>query len=141
MKKASKDDKSDTAGTDVNTSMFTPDTDGEHFFALIFPKEDENATDIKELMAQFNSEYFQNSNLRVTNSFIDKDHQIVIVRSFDNQEVSMDYYNTFIQNKGIAKELVEKNYPTFTITTKNFTVLFRNKNQDVYTVFFEEKYL
>lgn len=129
------------ADADVNTSMFTADDKGEHFFALIFPKEGESATEIKELMAQFNTEYFKSANLRVTNSFIDKSHQIVIVRSFSNKEAAMDYYSTFTKNKSLVKELVEKKYPTFTITTKNFTVLFRNKNPDVYTVFFNENYL
>lgn len=135
------DDDDDLADKDVNTSMFKVDHESEHFFALIFPKEEENATEIKELMAQFNAEYYKNASLRVTNSFIDKSHQIVIVRSFKSKETAQEYYNTFTKNKGLVKELVEKNYPTFTITTKNFTVLFRNKNPEVYDVFFRENYL
>ncbi|MCA1750323.1 MAG: hypothetical protein LC670_00790 [Flavobacteriales bacterium] len=110
-------------------------------FLRVSTEYDTSATEIKELMAQFNTEYFKSANLRVTNSFIDKSHQIVIVRSFSNKEAAMDYYSTFTKNKSLVKELVEKKYPTFTITTKNFTVLFRNKNPDVYTVFFNENYL
>jgi TolA-binding protein len=129
------------AAADVNTSMFALDDNSEHFFALIFPKESENATTVKETIAQFNSEFYQNANLRVTNSFIDKDHQIVIVRSFKNKADALEYYQTFNRNKGILQALVDKNYPTFTITTKNFTVLFRNKNPEVYQAFFQTNYL
>ncbi len=125
---------------DVNTSMFKTDHESEHFFALIFPKEAENATTLKETVSQFNTEFYRNANLRVTNSFIDKDHQIVIVRSFKNKEEAMEYYNTFNKNKGLLAELLQKKYPNFTITTKNFTTLFRNKNADVYQIFFQESY-
>lgn len=135
------DDKDATADTkDLDTSMFKEDSSGEHFFALIFPKAEENATEVKELIAQFNSEFFKNANLRVTNSFIDKDHQIVIVRSFKAKDDAMDYYDTFGKNKSILTPLLDKKYPSFAITTKNFTVLFRNKNPDVYQAFFQENY-
>jgi tetratricopeptide (TPR) repeat protein len=126
---------------DVNTSMFKEDNDSEHFFALIFPKADDDATTIKETIATFNSEFFRNSNLRVTNSFIDKEHQIIIVRSFQNKDEGMSYYNTFFANDNFLKELNAKGYPRFIITTKNFTTLFRNKNADVYQAFFEAAYL
>lgn len=135
-------DKTDPtpAPANVDTDMFKMDENSEHFFALIFPKDAENATTVKETIAQFNSEFFKTANLRVTNSFIDKDHQIVIVRSFKNKAEAMDYFTTFDKNKGLLADLLAKKYPTFTITTKNFTVLFRNKNPEVYKVFFENNY-
>ncbi len=134
-------DEGEEDAVEMDVSMFKEDDGAEHFFALIFPKEGESATEVKETVAQFNNEFFKSVNLRVTNSFIDKDHQIVIVRSFKNKSESLDYYNTFLKNKSVLSDLLEKNYPTFTITTKNFTVLFRNKNADVYTKFFELNYL
>jgi len=131
--------KSDDA--DVNTSMFNEDEGSEHFFALVFPKTEGNSSDLKATISDFNSEYFRNDKLRITNSFIDKDHQIIIVRSFDNKSRALDYYNTFLLNTDFLKEINEKDYEKFAITTKNFTVLFRNKNTDVYMVFFANNYL
>ncbi len=135
-------DKTNPAPTpaNVDTDMFKMDENSEHFFALIFPKDSENATTVKETIAQFNSEFFKTANLRVTNSFIDKDHQIVIVRSFKNKAEAMEYFTTFDKNNGMLADLLAKKYPTFTITTKNFTVLFRNKNPEVYKVFFDSNY-
>ncbi|MEM9050508.1 MAG: tetratricopeptide repeat protein [Bacteroidota bacterium] len=131
----------DDAATAVNTSMYKVKNDSEHFFALIFPKAEDSSTEIKETIADFNTQSFRNDNLRITNSFIDRDHQIIIVRSFDNKEAAMNYFNTFSVNQSALKELNEKNYQTFVITTKNFTTLFRNKNADVYQTFFEQNYL
>ena len=125
----------------ANTSMFNIDNSAEHFFALIFPKEGVAATDLKELVSDFNTSFFSTSNLRITNSFIDKDSQIIIVRSFEDKTKAMDYYNTFLANQGLLKELNERGYQRFIITTKNFTVLFRNKNPQDYGAFFGQNYL
>lgn len=127
--------------SDVNTSMFKTDDDSEHFFALVFPKTDGNANDLKATISDFNSEYFRNDKLRITNSFIDKDHQIIIVRSFGEKSIAQDYYNTFVTNSDFLGDINDKDYQKFVITTKNFTVLFRNKNTDVYQVFFNNNYL
>ncbi len=125
----------------VNTSMYAEDENGEHFFALVFPKTDGDATEIKETIADFNSASFRNSNLRITNSFIDKDHQIIIVRSFDNKSAAMEYYNAFYGNTSVLAELNAKTYDKFVISTKNFTTLFRNKNKEEYKAFFSLSYL
>jgi tetratricopeptide (TPR) repeat protein len=127
--------------TPVNTSMYESKDDSEHFFALIFPKAEASSTDLKETIADFNTASFRNDNLRITNSFIDRDHQIIIVRSFEDKTAAMNYYNTFLVNNSTLAEINEKGYQTFVITTKNFTTLFRNKNADVYQAFFEENYL
>ncbi len=137
-------DNSGTAGAgvsgDIDFSMFKEDEDSEHFFALVFAKTEGSATTIKETISDYNLQYHKNDNLRITNSFIDKDHQIVIVRSFDNKADAQRYYNGFYSDDEILKDINSQNYDKFVITTKNFTVLFRNKNTEVYKAFFEAKY-
>ena len=130
------------ATPDLNTSMYNFDENSEHFFALVFPKTDGDAQTLKAAVSNFDTQSFSTSNLRITNSFIDKDHQIIIVRSFDNKTAAMDYYKAFLVNKDILKDINGKpSYQKFVISTKNFTVLFRNKNTAVYQTFFSEKYL
>jgi tetratricopeptide (TPR) repeat protein len=134
-------DDDNAPATPVNTAMYIAKDDSEHFFALIFPKAEASSTDLKESIADFNTASFRNDNLRITNSFIDRDHQIIIVRSFKDKAEAMNYFNTFAVNKTALEEINQKGYQTFVITTKNFTTLFRNKNADVYQAFFEENYL
>src|SRR5690606_30292463 len=128
--------------TEEAIAMFSHEAASEHFFALIFPKADGDATTLKGTVANFNTEYFRNDDLRITNHYIDRGHHIIIVRSFANQAAAMDFYNTFLVNDDILKEINKvQSYQKFVISTKNFTVLFRNKNADVYQQFFESKYL
>lgn len=132
---AEKDDATDT-------SMYNYEEKTEHFFALIFPKGEGDVVSLKETIADFHAEFFRNSKLRITNSFIDKDNQILIIRSFENKEDAMEYYDTFRLEKNMLKNINSApNYKKFVISTKNFTVLFRNKNTDVYQLFFEKSYL
>lgn len=125
----------------IASSEFKLENESEHFFSLVFPKTDGDATNIKETIAQFNSEFFKDAKLRITNSFIDKDKQIVIVRSFINKDLAIEYYTTFLANQTVLKDLNAKPYSKFVITTKNFTVLFRNKDTDGYLGFFQSAYL
>lgn len=129
-----------STSSDIDFSMFKEDDESEHFFALVFAKTEGSATAIKETIADYNSAFHGSDNLRITNSFIDKDHQIVIVRSFDNKTDAQRYYNGFYSDEELLKDINSKNYDKFVITTKNFTVLFRNKNTEVYKAFFEAKY-
>jgi IS1 family transposase len=124
----------------VDYSMYTYDAESEHFFALVFAKADGNSNSIKNSISDFNLEYFNTDNLRITNSFIDQDNQIVIVRTFNNEADAMRYYRGFLANDEILKDVNSGNFDKFVISTKNFTVLFRNKNLAVYNTFFEAKY-
>jgi len=136
------DDNQEADAKIEDTSMYAFDEASEHFFALVFPKGEGDATTLKETIADFNAKFFRNANLRSTNSFIDRDHQILIIRSFSNKDDAMDYYTTFKINDKILGDINNTpSYKKFVISTKNFTVLFRNKNTDVYQAFFESKYL
>ena len=135
-------DSTQTEAAAPNTSMFNMDAASEHFFALVFPKTEGDAATLKAAVSDFDSQSFRSANLRITNSFIDKDNQIIIVRSFDNKDSAMDYYNAFKANKDRLKEINENPaYKKFVISTKNFTVLFRKKNVNDYNEFFTTQYL
>lgn len=132
---------SEAAIDSAATSMFNVDDGSDHFFALIFPKEGSDGTELKNAVSDFNTTYFKNDRLRLTNSFIDKERQILIVRSFSDKESAMEYYRSFVGDENMLKSINEQGYQTFVITTKNFTTLFRNKNPEVYGAFFESNYL
>ena len=120
--------------------MFTQDDASDHFFALIYPKDNEVGNELRNLVSDFNGKYFGSDGLRMTNSFIDKDHQIMIVRSFAGKDAAMRYFNYFKMDEELLGPINDKGYQTFVITTKNFTTLFRNKNPEVYRAFFESTY-
>ena len=122
-------------------SPYVFDEKASHFFAMVFPNKGVNANDLKAAIADFNSSFFRNKDIKVTNSFINADNQIMILRSFSNFSEAMDYYNTFVKNNTVLKDINAKDYDRFVISTKNFTTLFKQKDVPQYIEFYEENYL
>ena len=124
----------------TTASAFEYKEDSEHFFGFIFPNGEGNVNDIKGTIANFNTEYYSTNNLKITNSFINKDNQIVLIRSFPDKQKAMDFYTSFIINETILLKINEAGYDSFIISTKNFSTLFKSKDLDGYFTFFNENY-
>jgi tetratricopeptide (TPR) repeat protein len=122
-------------------SIYVYDEKASHFFALVFPNKGVNANDLKNTISDFNSSFFGDKGIKVTNSFINSDNQILILRSFNDKTDALDYYNTFVKNTTILKDINSQNFDRFVISTKNFTSLFKQKQVEEYMMFFEENYL
>jgi tetratricopeptide (TPR) repeat protein len=115
--------------------------DMDHYFAMLIPNKGSTMSEYKVKVADFNSEFFRSEPLKVTNSFIDADSQILLVRTFASKEKGMSYLNAFISEKNILSEINESGFETFIITSKNFATLFKSKDIEGYLEFFETNYL
>lgn len=113
----------------------------EHFFALIYPNSNGNVNSVKVAISNFNKKYYSNDKLKVTNSFINKENQIVIVRRFSDADKALQYYNNFINDEEKLKEVNEEGFTIFLISSKNFTKLFKSGDIEGYDSFFQETYL
>lgn len=122
-------------------SPYVYDEKASHFFAMVFPNKGVNANDIKASISDFNGSFFRNKDIKVTNSFINSENQIMILRSFADKAEALDYYNTFVNNNTVLKDINGKGYQRFVISTKNFTTLFKRKDVEQYMEFYQENYL
>lgn len=122
-------------------SPYVFDEKASHFFALVFPNKNVDSNELKTTISDFNMSFFRNKDIKITNSFINSDNQILILRSFGNVTEAMDYYNTFVKNTTVLKEINEQEYDRFVISTKNFTTLFKQKDVPQYLEFYDEAYL
>lgn len=113
----------------------------EHFFALIYPNGKGNVNNVKVSISNFNKKFYSTDKLKVTNSFINKENQIVIVRRFSNAEKALSYYNNFIGDEDKLKDVNEEGFTIFLISSKNFTKLFKSGDIEGYDSFFQETYL
>ena len=139
LKSPEKEDKG-TKKT-ISKSEFIDNKKVEHFFALIYPNSKGNVNEVKVAVSNFNKKYYSNDKLKVTNSFINKENQIVIVRRFSNADKALSYYNNFINDDDKLDEINEEGYMIFLISSKNFTKLFKSGNIEGYDSFFQETYL
>jgi tetratricopeptide (TPR) repeat protein len=126
---------------DKPTTNFEVNESAEHFFAIIYPNSKGNVNKVKVAISNFDKKYYANDKLKVTNSFINKDNQIVIVRRFENAERAMSYYKNFISDEVQLKKVNDENFTIFLISSKNFTKLFKSKDIEGYNLFFQENYL
>lgn len=127
--------------TDIPKTDFDTNKNAEHFFAIVYPNTKGNVNKVKVAISNFNKKFYSNDQLKVTNSFVNKDNQIIIVRRFKDVERAMSYYNNFVNDDEQLKKVNDENFVTFLISSKNFTKLFKSGDIEGYDLFFQENYL
>ena len=121
-------------------SAFIYDENASHKFVLYFPKGSGNINSIKNKLSNFNKSSFSKSALKTENKFLNSKDQMIIVQHFKNLTAAMDYYDAIKLNKGPLKEAV-KNFQFFTISEKNLSALYLEKDLPKYFEFFTLNYL
>ena len=133
--------KKDVGATDKLKTEFDTNKNAEHFFAIVYPNSKGNVNKVKVAISNFNKKFYSTDNLKVTNSFVNKDNQIIIVRRFKDVDRAMSYYNNFMNDEEQLEKVNEENFVTFLISSKNFTKLFKSGDIEGYDLFFQENYL
>ena len=112
-----------------------------HYFAVLVPVSDGKGDYVKAQVSDFNKEYFNSQNLRVTSNLLNRTHQIVLIKTFSNHSKGMDFYSVFTGNRELLIEVNSAGYTMFLISSTNYVELFKNKDIEGYTDFFNEHYL
>lgn len=121
--------------------IYTTDENAVHYFILIFPNHKGDINPVKINISNFNSTYFKNDNLNLTNGIVGNNDQTVQVKSFANQNKAMTYYRAF--GSDVSAPILgkaSKEYQYFIITKSNFSVFYQNKDIEGYMKFFTENY-
>ncbi|MGB0422773.1 MAG: tetratricopeptide repeat protein [Flavobacteriales bacterium] len=124
----------------VNTSMYEVNNNERHYFAIIFNTDEGEVNKIKASASDFNTKFFKSSSLRVSSNLLDRQNQIVLVKTFTKVDNAMDYYSTFIGNSEELKEINEAGYTIVLVSKTNYVTLFKTKEVEAYKAFFEENY-
>jgi hypothetical protein len=107
----------------------------------LVPVSDGKGDYVKAQVSDFNTEYFNTQNLRVTSNLLNRTHQIVLIKTFSNHSKGMDFFNVFTGNRELLIEVNSAGYTMFLISSTNYIELFKNKDIEGYTDFFNEHYL
>lgn len=140
-----KEDKKDTEGEeekeeDKPKGDYVVKNDMNHYFAILIPNRGAKMNELKAKVSDFNGNYFSDKTLKVTNSFIDADSQILLVRTFKDKSEGLNYLNAFSSNDDELGGLNDQGHDAFVITSKNFATLFKTKDIQGYISFFQENY-
>ncbi len=124
------------------TSIYKVNDNLEHYLILIFPNNGMNPDAYKAAIAGFNTRTNPGVKFELSNSFLDNEHQIIIVKSFTNKATAMTYFKAFTSDQQNLKAInANKNNQPFIITVENFISMFGLKKTDSYLKFFSEYYL
>lgn len=137
-------DKKQEAQPGANNKIpfqFAANTEAIHFYIMVVDAKEVNLKDIKNAISDFDLLQFSLEKLNISTSFLGSERQIVTVSNFENQEAAMRYYNAIKVSPEIEKALKGTKFQQFTVTTENYTALFKTKDVEGYAKFFEENYL
>jgi len=112
----------------------------EHYFAIVLPVENSDINKTKANIADFTATNYTSAALKVTNNLLDRDHHIVLVKTFKTIPEGIDYLNTFRGDNEILGDLNAEGFSTFLISKTNYIALFKDKNLDAYLEWFYLNY-
>jgi tetratricopeptide (TPR) repeat protein len=116
------------------------DGSAEHYLGVILPVKDVNVENIKKQISDFNALYFNSAQLKVSSNLLDKDHHLVLIKSFKNSEERGNYFGTFIADKEKLQEINNPANRIFLISKQNYITLFKSKDIEQYINFYTKYY-
>ena len=117
---------------------FSIDEKSAHYFAIVVPLT-EDINKLKIELSNFNSSSFDEKGLKVSAIGLNKTHQTILIKQLDSKTEAHSYYVAFKVNPKM-KQFISR-YEYFTITPKNYSILFQNKDLKKYREFYNINYL
>ena len=111
-----------------------------HRFVIIYSRDEKAKTDISGSLESFNSKFFKNEKLTITNVVFSEAYIVTYVSEFPDRASSMGYLAKFIAQSTQDNVLANYKFDTFVITPENFDIFYRTKALDEYLTFFDRNY-
>ncbi len=130
-------------GQEIDMTEFRPEKNAVHYVLVALHEENVNVNVITEVINEFNTQFFQQSRLRVANIYLGptpKDRKpVIVIRRFKNEAEAMSYYDAYVQNKDAF--IGGDAYDVLPISQNNYRQVLRNKTVDGYKTFFQQMYV
>ena len=136
-------DQNETENSGAENIDFGPfvfDAGAEHYFAVVIPVQGNDVQKIKADITDFSNTAFLSLQLKVTNNLLDKDHHMVLVKTFETIQDAKQYSDVFVTDENRLAELNQKSPTTVLISKANYIALFKGKNLDLYLSFYQHYY-
>lgn len=91
----------------------------------------------------YNKKFHRFDNLKISNIYLNQETEarIILIRSFDNKEKAMKYYEGVQKNKELFIKDTAIGYDIYPVTQKNYREVIKQKGTAGYRLFFDQKYL
>jgi len=116
-------------------------TNNQHMIIIVIPKEGVDITYLKTLISDFQTNSIGNEVFEISALLLGTDQHLLMIKSFENINESMTYYNLFIDEKSIMEILNNSDHKLMSISFENFKEFYKNKDINGYYTFFIKNYL
>jgi tetratricopeptide (TPR) repeat protein len=118
---------------------YAHDPKEKHLLILSSENNNQSFKELRNQLSNFNQQYFKQQGLDITSSILDKKN-LYLVKTFNNQEEAIRYLKALRNNTAIMSLVQQSNTLDYLISTSNFRMLLKSKDEKAYLDFFLKKY-
>ena len=114
-----------------------------YVFVVTYGLDQKTFDNTKVEILNYNKKFHRFDNLKISNIYLNQQTKarIILIRSFDDKDKSLKYYEGVQKNKELFVTDSNIGYDIFPVTQKNYREVIKQKGINNYRVFFEQKYL
>ena len=131
----------DTTQANVNKELYSFNEKSPHYFLIIVDTKNTDVNRLKFNISNFNIDYFNVGNYKVSALLLNKNINVITVKSFDGAKAAMSYFNSINDNKDVFKTLKKSEFRNFVISSDNYKTFYKDKNVNKYIKFFKKNYV
>lgn len=113
-----------------------------YIFVVLYNVDQNQLNDAKKEISAYNSKYYKQDGLRISNIYLDTDEsvQIILIRKYDDKNRAMKYY---YELETRSTEFLNKsfNFEIFAISQKNYREVIKQRSVNAYREYFTKTYL
>jgi tetratricopeptide (TPR) repeat protein len=128
------------AGRKFEEKLYVSSKDSIHYYVLVYPKDKIDLNKLKFKFVSFNAKFFTQEDYQVIVQSLDNSRDNLLVQSFKNSKLATVYFQKII-SEGLLKEYATFAPNHFVISSNNYQVYLRSKDDEKYLKFFDEEYL
>jgi predicted Zn-dependent protease len=132
--------KDDKKKDEKPKSLYQFKADDEHYFVLMFSKQDGDPNRTLFNVSRYNSDAYNSRTFKVDRLSLDKEQIMIMVKGLKDKQDALNYFNGIITNNKAFSGLEDVDYRNFIISKTNFTLLKQSKNVEQYLDFYTKSY-
>jgi len=134
------DNKTDNANAKVQEIYKPADNETIHLFVCLVDAKNINLNKIKAAFSDFNNTYFSSDNLSVSSLYLSDTRMMISVSHFKTKTNGLTYLRFTKNDRGIVDIIANSNPVTFIISTDNYPIFYKSKDEQHYLDFFNRYY-
>ncbi|HBG70281.1 MAG: hypothetical protein A2W93_13000 [Bacteroidetes bacterium GWF2_43_63] len=132
---------SDGGTTVVLKELYKPsDNEVIHIFVCLVDAKTSNVNKLKAAFSDFNGLYFGSDNLSVSSLYLTDNRMMISVSHFKTKTNGLTYLRFTKNDRGLNDMTAASNPVTFIISTDNYPVFYKSKDESKYLEFFNRYY-